>query len=569
MTDELRETYENLTFDDVCTLIREKMRNMAANYVAIGFFLRIAKDKELYKSGGYNSIHEMALDNFYMKRQTTDHCMRVNKKFSQDGNSPMLAGRFEDFSKSQLQEMLYLTDEQIDEVTPDMTVKAIRNIRNPAEEKETAPELKPEPEKCRKPTEEEKEILQELARKLIGMYHDWLLNDFHTRVMDVSTSYQALREQMSKGGTYTVWFWAKGDGCHANLFENYVQLWSQSDACLGNIDPFYLAATIQSMWNEVALEKANEKREKEESEKCSTSSMAESSQKQDEPTWKERCEKGECPPDTVNCPRVEWGSSEEEQKTGRAECEKCWKQWKKKNDILHPESSSCQNNDGGICSTHSDEEVQEPCIEGPCPDEEPVKVIDGECREIPDDDVSENDEPTDIQILQEFLESQQNLLNCSLKELGAEDKHTRKFKLIVAAIACYICDLDAIENQQELDEPVQPELPVMKNNEQRKAWLKSYKDWGLWYRDENIGVEYYKYDFDNGARLIAEVYVSPGHRLHPRPFETAYLHLVGGPEPKNGTYGGKWQRNEWYSRYPNSDTELIEFLKEVQRNGKD
>ena len=52
----------------------------------------------------------------------------------------------------------------------------------------------------------------------------------------------------------------------------------------------------------------------------------------------------------------------------------------------------------------------------------------------------------------------------------------------------------------------QPGLPVLKNNEQRRAWLRKYKEWGLWYEDENIGCKYYKYDFDNGARLIAETY---------------------------------------------------------------
>ncbi|MFR2212963.1 MAG: hypothetical protein ACLS61_03585 [Ruminococcus sp.] len=38
-------------------------------------------------------------------------------------------------------------------------------------------------------------------------------------------------------------------------------------------------------------------------------------------------------------------------------------------------------------------------------------------------------------------------------------------------------------------------LPVMRNNDQRKEWLRNYKDWGLWYTDEHIGVRYYKYDF--------------------------------------------------------------------------
>lgn len=120
------------------------------------------------------------------------------------------------------------------------------------------------------------------------------------------------------------------------------------------------------------------------------------------------------------------------------------------------------------------------------------------------------------------------------------------------------------EENKEISE--QPLLPVMKNNDQRKEWLRNYKAWGLWYTDEHIGVRYYKYDFENGARLIAEEYdpeeVKDSWWTH---IETSYMHLVGGPEPdrKNGI--PKWTYHSKYNRHPNSETELVEFLKEVQK----
>lgn len=109
----------------------------------------------------------------------------------------------------------------------------------------------------------------------------------------------------------------------------------------------------------------------------------------------------------------------------------------------------------------------------------------------------------------------------------------------------------------------QTELPKMKNNDQRKEWLRNYQDWGLWYEDDHIGVRYYKYEFDNGAQLIAEEYPAAGKR----DFTTYYLHLVGGPEPpKHPSYGcPRWSRHERYNKHPDSETELVEFLKAVQR----
>lgn len=112
-------------------------------------------------------------------------------------------------------------------------------------------------------------------------------------------------------------------------------------------------------------------------------------------------------------------------------------------------------------------------------------------------------------------------------------------------------------------------LPEMKNNDQRKAWLRAYKDWGLWYEDKNIGVKYYKYDFQNGARLIVEEYApDPGKQKSwwvSRMTETYYMHLVGGPEPDRAGGVPKWTYHTRYDKFPNSETELCEFLKGLQK----
>jgi hypothetical protein len=112
-------------------------------------------------------------------------------------------------------------------------------------------------------------------------------------------------------------------------------------------------------------------------------------------------------------------------------------------------------------------------------------------------------------------------------------------------------------------------LPEMKNNDQRKEWLRAYKDWGLWYEDKNIGVKYYKYDFQNGARLIVEEYApDPGEQKSwwvSRTTETYYMHLVGGPEPDRAGGAPKWTYHTRYDKFPNSETELCEFLKGLQK----
>lgn len=105
------------------------------------------------------------------------------------------------------------------------------------------------------------------------------------------------------------------------------------------------------------------------------------------------------------------------------------------------------------------------------------------------------------------------------------------------------------------------EILNLKNNEERKKWLRDYKSWGIWYIDEHIGCTYYKYEFANGARLIAETYKIPAVHHMPE-HESCYLHLVGGPKPPKY---GMWERHENYVKFPDSETALVEFLKYAQK----
>lgn len=205
--------------------------------------------------------------------------------------------------------------------------------------------------------------------------------------------------------------------------------------------------------------------------------------------------------------------------------------------------------------------------EGPVTEKRPMSE-----RELHDDVDSESEERQQFDELAEIkciLKKEQKTLHEYLEAGGLPATTMFKQKTIVAALAAMIWDLENKQSEAETQEKafVQPELPKLKNNNQRRDWLNSYKSWGLWYRDDNIGVDYYKYDFNNGARLIAEVYQVEATEYYDA-HEACFLHLVGGPKPPKGSYGvDKWVRNEKYSKHPNSETELVEFLKEVQKEG--
>lgn len=167
-----------------------------------------------------------------------------------------------------------------------------------------------------------------------------------------------------------------------------------------------------------------------------------------------------------------------------------------------------------------------------------------------------------------YLQKQEDLL----KQMTEVEKEEAGFpELVIKKQQMLVAGLRILKNlvedcQEEPEESEQPPLPIMKNNDQRKEWLRNYKSWGLWYEDKNVGIKYYKYDFANGARLIVEEFApDPSEKSQwYTPGEHHYMHLVGGPKPEYQNDKG-WSYHSRYNKYQNSETELVEFLKEIQK----
>ena len=128
--------YLSITYSDAKKCLNSTIAASVRSLVAAGYYMKYIKDKEMYLQDGYKNIYEFAEDNYGIKASTATRWMQINDKFSQNGNSPHLKEEYRDFSKSKLQEMLYLTNEQLENVTPDMTVKEIRDTRNREKEEE-------------------------------------------------------------------------------------------------------------------------------------------------------------------------------------------------------------------------------------------------------------------------------------------------------------------------------------------------------------------------------------------------------------------------------------------------
>lgn len=484
---------EIINYDSAKNIIRRDLESMSRKFITIGYYLKMIRDKEMYRQDGFKDIWEFAQDTYGISKSTCSRWMAMNDKFSQGGNSPYLIEEYRDFGKSQLQEMLYLTDEQMEQARPDMTAKEIREIRKPR-----IPIIKPK--------KREKEYLNAFARHLIQTQYEWFLEDYTNRVLQVEKSPEELRRHLGPS-RMTQYFPTDIGNARIDMHEDYIQLWNENWQNLGCFEWFYLVAAIQSMWGEVILEKAQEKA-KPYDRGCITGKNPNGNCVCCGYNGAECCAEcqkgcnGRC--GWIDAAIVQQNPEEQiqgqmeiqdypedlpEEKTGKClhreemlctlsekgkrtpgtgeDCyEKCCWECPKHGDChLECIASSDREQQESVAPSQQEEDQED--YMNPPEDldteetEEGIKVITPADQEEKYEELSDK---TDMELLRELLDGAQEMLKLMDESYTENDVRVRKQKLMIGAYAGMIADLD----QEDIPETIQPELPLFKNNDQRK-----------------------------------------------------------------------------------------------------
>lgn len=167
-------------------------------------------------------------------------------------------------------------------------------------------------------------------------------------------------------------------------------------------------------------------------------------------------------------------------------------------------------------------------------------------------------EITDLQLLRDMLERKKRLLatNLAIPGIDESDEHIRRQKLEVAALASAVCELEENEVKE------QPELPQLKNNDQRAAFIDNYESWPLWIETKETGERYYRYDLPDGTSFVIKTYLAM---------------LYDFESPRRGNYKAGYGENEQYILEPgkffrdcrSNRSTMIEKLKELQKGEKE
>lgn len=139
---------------------------------------------------------------------------------------------------------------------------------------------------------------------------------------------------------------------------------------------------------------------------------------------------------------------------------------------------------------------------------------------------------------------------------------------------------EGIAPAEEAPRTYMPEFP---DEQDRREWLMCPEAWGsMWYKDENIGAQYYKFDFVNGCRLVAVKYrysaplctldSSEGFQNEKEADGTfcgePSFHLIYSAEYLKKSGRDKEGLDRYYTGKTVSVEELEEFLKEAEEEEK-
>lgn len=394
--------YKNVSYDDAKIFIRTNIESAARSFIAIGYYLKLIRDGELYREEGHENIWDFAMAEYGISKSTASRYMSMNDRFSLDGNSPIVDQKYKDFEKSKLQEMLSLTDEQLEQVTPEMKVQEIRAMRQP------------------------KEIPYfELEGQL----------DFETDFPEVFPEVPAVAQPATIQTTMTLEEMMGGEELGEPDKQPEVVATSQQE--------------IPSSVLETAALPSESAAEKQHSGKCLHNPLYDCSMADEDKTIPGTGE------DCTHC------------------C--CWE-----------------------CPKHGDCRLE--CYAS---ERRKYRTEDAKTEKELDSEPIEYDRNT----LENMIQDAKETLNLMSDHWKKSQPYTyAKYSMMIQAYEMFLLAHDA--SAQESEEVEQPELPVLKNNEQRAAFVDNYKSWPLWIETQETGERYYRYNLPDGTSFVVKTYHS-------------------------------------------------------------
>lgn len=123
-------------FEQLKNELSKELVSTAQSVCRIGYLLKLARDIDILKEGGYADVYDFALAEYGLDKSQVSRFMNINDRFSVGGNSEQLLPEYADYGSSKLSIMLTLPDEINEELSPDMTKAEIQAVKDEYDEEQ-------------------------------------------------------------------------------------------------------------------------------------------------------------------------------------------------------------------------------------------------------------------------------------------------------------------------------------------------------------------------------------------------------------------------------------------------
>ena len=119
------------TYKSLSTSIDRELKKVESSYLNVATTLYRIYKNEYYVIDNYKNIYDYASDLFGLSRGTVSNFINIVYKFCKplDDGSYCLVETYNEFSSSQLVSLINMPQQFIDSITPDMSVRAIKDKR--------------------------------------------------------------------------------------------------------------------------------------------------------------------------------------------------------------------------------------------------------------------------------------------------------------------------------------------------------------------------------------------------------------------------------------------------------
>jgi outer membrane biosynthesis protein TonB len=121
--------------------LRTELEKTSEGFVRIGYLLKVARDTDILVGSGYKDYLDFANGEFGLDKSMVSRFIRINDRFSEEGNSDRLLEQYKGFGYAKLAIMLRIPEIITEELTPEYSKSEIQAIKNEIDEERSKSEV--------------------------------------------------------------------------------------------------------------------------------------------------------------------------------------------------------------------------------------------------------------------------------------------------------------------------------------------------------------------------------------------------------------------------------------------